>query len=738
MLEGAEINPAFEQAPVDPEASGDDQNNSHTWTINEPDTLALMDLDKTSVDGTGSSATSNSSDSEEENLESYTELDDEFDTGAMSLGPYEESDYESEPDFDENFDFSVPEEVVTLEDHPPPPDDEDLDDIETFEGAGKVIKKGSSHFEEILRGQQEKSTGNTYFPFRDEDEFRLVHWLNELPMSKIDSFLGLRISQRNCNLSFGSASNMRDRIQQLPETRMPWKFTRVKLRSGTTSSPVYLCYRDPVAAVRSLLDRPLLKEHLEFQPTRHWKDREALNRRYSEIFSGDWAWEIQGSLPPGATLIPILLGSDKAHLTEYSGDKSAWPLYLSIGNIRARICNKPSMKCWVLIAYIPIPTFKDPKPQHTALQHRLFHQCLAIVLHSLQNAGTKGKYLRDSVGDYRHCFLRVAAYLADYPEQILINAAAYSNSPVTTAGYHDLGRSNPFPRRTKEWILGRIAQVCDEVDPDDVEAYQAAAKLVGLNAVDRPFWSELPGYRPDLVICPDNLHGLFRFWRDHILQWVQYLVKGPELDRRVAALQPIVGIRHFSNGINHLSQWTGREDRELQRVLLAVIDGASGINATVMQCLRGFHDFLYLAQYRSHSTSTLKYLDQALTLFHSLKGTFITNGARRGKKGTLKHFCIPKLSNLHMWHYHISRMGESTQFSTEITETCHQIMIKPAYKATNRRNFFVQMCAFMNRIDSLALIDEVGKWCKQREDPGSMLPQPSNFHPSSGKRQNCV
>jgi hypothetical protein len=370
------------------------------------------------------------------------------------------------------------------------------------------------------------------------------------------------------------------------------------------------------------------------------------------------------------------------------------------------------MKCWILIAYIPLPVFTEKSELHTALQHRLFHQCLKIVLKSLEVAGKEGKLFRDSYGHQRVGYPRLAAYLADYPEQVLINCAAPYNSPVTTAQYHDLGDAKPHPRRTKHWIMSRIAEAHRVAKADDIAAYLEAAKVLGLNAVDQPFWENLEGYEPDLVICPDILHGLFRFWRDHILKWIQNLVGSTELDRRVKALQPITGIRHFKHGLSHLSQWTGREDRELQRIILAVIAGVPTVNERTMRCLRAFHDFLYLAQYRSHSTTTLKYLDQALSTFHTTKSVFIANGARCGKKKTrvIPHFNIPKMAGLHSYSYHIPRMGTSVQFSTEITETCHQTMAKAPYKATNRREFFTQMCEYLNQKDTLSLMADLGSW----------------------------
>jgi Plavaka transposase len=384
---------------------------------------------------------------------------------------------------------------------------------------------------------------------------------------------------------------------------------------------------------------------------------------------------------------------------------------MSIGNINSNVRNKPSTNCWILLAYIPIPVFNDPKDLHTSLQQRLFHQCLKVIVSSLKRAGDKGELFTDSLGNHRFCYPRVAAYLADYPEQVLINAAAPLNSPVTTAGFRDLGDAAPRPRRTKQWILSQISKLRDQVDPDDVAGYLGEAKKVGLNAVDQPFWEELPGYEPDLVTSPDILHGLFRMWRDHILKWVRYLVGVKELDRRIKALQPLVGMRHFANGISHLSQWSGREDRELQRILIVAIAGSPRIDVNAMRCLRAFHDFLYLAQYRSHTTTTLGYLEQSYTVFHQLKNIFIRNKARRGKKGdVIMHFCFPKMAGLQMYAYHIPRMGTSVQFSTEITETCHQTMAKAPYRATNRQNFYVQMCAYMNRQAQLTLVEEFAAW----------------------------
>ncbi|KAF8425423.1 hypothetical protein BGX38DRAFT_1081430, partial [Terfezia claveryi] len=52
---------------------------------------------------------------------------------------------------------------------------------------------------------------------------------------------------------------------------------------------------------------------------------------------------LQKQVPTGCMVVPVLLASDQTHLTNFSGDKKLWPLYMSIGNIKSTIRNKPTM-----------------------------------------------------------------------------------------------------------------------------------------------------------------------------------------------------------------------------------------------------------------------------------------------------------------------------------------------------------------------------------------------------------
>jgi hypothetical protein len=92
-----------------------------------------------------------------------------------------------------------------------------------------------------------------------------------------------------------------------------------------------LYYRDIFTYIKFLLGNIPFTMHLDFEPMR-LADSER-HRIYREMNSGDWWWHIQEQLPQGTMIVPVIFVSDEMHLTNFSGGKQAWPLYMSIGNI---------------------------------------------------------------------------------------------------------------------------------------------------------------------------------------------------------------------------------------------------------------------------------------------------------------------------------------------------------------------------------------------------------------------
>jgi hypothetical protein len=95
------------------------------------------------------------------------------------------------------------------------------------------------------------------------------------------------------------------------------------------------------------------------------------------MYTGDWWWERQTQLPNGATIIPLLLGTDKTLLTMLHGDLSAWPIYLTIGNLDAETRRSQLKLSTVLLGFIPIPEQKKGSLNlKSAIWHRVMEQVL--------------------------------------------------------------------------------------------------------------------------------------------------------------------------------------------------------------------------------------------------------------------------------------------------------------------------------------------------------------------------
>ena len=82
----------------------------------------------------------------------------------------------------------------------------------------------------------------------------------------------------------------------------------------------------------------------------------------------------QEALPPGTTLLGVVLSSDKTNISVMSGNRMAYLLLISLTNINASIRSKASMHAYLLLALLPTTKFLH-KHTHVRglLQDRLVH-----------------------------------------------------------------------------------------------------------------------------------------------------------------------------------------------------------------------------------------------------------------------------------------------------------------------------------------------------------------------------
>ena len=126
-----------------------------------------------------------------------------------------------------------------------------------------------------------------------------------------------------------------------------------------------------------------------------------------------------------------------------TGDRVAYPLLISIANMKMSHCMKISHHAYQLLALLPVAKFiHSNKRARSLLQDRLTHLCLDFILEPLKKAAAHGIMMTDSLGYRRHCFTPLVAYIVDTPEAAMLSGVAGKTSPFTLAIYKDFGDAN--------------------------------------------------------------------------------------------------------------------------------------------------------------------------------------------------------------------------------------------------------------------------------------------------------
>jgi hypothetical protein len=384
------------------------------------------------------------------------------------------------------------------------------------------------------------------------------------------------------------------------------------------------------------------------------------------------------------------------------------PVLLSLANIDAGVRMKATSRAFALLGYLPIPKFENvTQHEQSILKARTFHHAIGIMTESLKVAEANGTILSDPAGHERFIHTPLAAWIADYQEQLIIACVPAKQSPVTTASASQFGDAEMQPPRTRKYTLDRIATACyhtppfPPVTPKSLEPFWRTCQALHLNGVHQPVWRDWGLACPSIFLTHDALHGLHKFFWDHMVRWALNIMKDDEFDQRLTVLQPRIGVRHWTHGISKLKQVTGREHRELEKVFIAVIAG--GVSDDTLRAMRALLEFIFHAQDLFLYDETVHALRESLREFHHYKSAIIHDGGRKGKRGIIEHFEIPKLEMLHIIPRSTILMGAPYQWTSDITERCHITHVKTPYRMSNKRNFHEQCVRFMDRVEKMHL-----------------------------------
>jgi len=226
---------------------------------------------------------------------------------------------------------------------------------------------------------------NEYYPYMNEADFALAAWFYTRELSKGDVttfFEQLAFKHWHESLSFANSTEWLNTLHQIPYGIQDddWKTVTMTIQpdandTGLTEYIFY--YRDIIKVIEFLIGHEPFADSLTYAPVQVYSTREKTRRLYHEMYTGDWWWERQKQLPDGATIIPLLLGTDKTLLTMHHGDLSVWPIYLTIGNLDAEIRRSQLKPSTVLLGFIPIP---EQKKGSLDLKSAIWHKAMEQVL----------------------------------------------------------------------------------------------------------------------------------------------------------------------------------------------------------------------------------------------------------------------------------------------------------------------------------------------------------------------
>ncbi|KAI0069916.1 hypothetical protein K474DRAFT_1609646 [Panus rudis PR-1116 ss-1] len=570
-----------------------------------------------------------------------------------------------------------------------------------FDTAGAPLDERDPAAHAVYGANVHGSEQNPYAPFTSEMDWKLAEWAKKhnIGSNAFTELLSIDRFVDSLGLSYRNTRELNAIIDKdIPAFRPRFECREVTLEDEGVTVELYL--RDIMQCIRALYGDPKFAPHLIVKPEQHFLDEDQTDHVWHDMHTGDWWWMMQMILEdrsPGATILPLILSSDKTEIALFRG-KTAYPLYMTLGNIPKDIRRKPSQKAYVLLGYLPTSNLEEIniKAKRRRVAANIFHLSLREILAPTKIPASNGEVMASGDGVCRRNHPILAAYACDYLDQVVVTGALYGDCPICDTPHNHLGDPDYHAELRNLEHIQHILAIADEVP----RRYLQACRDARIKPIYQPFWADLPGADIFLSITPDTLHQLYQGILKHLLAWVKSAYSQVEIDARCQRLPPNHHIRSFLKGITSLTKLTGQEHADIARILLGLIidlplpNNLSPIR--LVKATRALLDFIYLAQYPIHNSATLDAMEEAMNHFDNHKSIFIDLNIR-------KDWNLPKL-HVVARHYRllIERFGTTDNFNTQFFERLHIEVAKDAADATNWKDEFPQMTLWLERNEKIS------------------------------------
>jgi hypothetical protein len=339
---------------------------------------------------------------------------------------------------------------------------------------------------------------------------------------------------------------------------------------------------------------------------------------------------------------------------------------------------------------------------------------MEIALKPLIGSAEGGVSVVCADGLIRQVYCYLAAYVADHPEQCLVACCKQNRCPACHVPAKKRGDADTWPDRTHAQTLALLHMHARNRSGKDLHN-------AGITEV-KPFWADLPFCDIFSSITPDLLHQLHKgLFGDHVRHWAVGAVKDfqsaiskkarskeEEIDRRFELMPSHPSVRHFRRGLSGISQWTGSEYKDMQKVFVCILAGTEQ-RPGVVRSVRALLDVIYYAHFESHTESSIQKLERAWAEFHRSKDVFV-------ELGICENFNFPKMHSPAHYPSAIRRLGSLNGYNTEAFERLHIDMAKVAYRASNRKDYIAQMSQWIQRREDCSRFRCYQDWITKLEE----------------------
>ncbi|KAJ7933521.1 hypothetical protein B0H13DRAFT_1856028 [Mycena leptocephala] len=261
------------------------------------------------------------------------------------------------------------------------------------------------------------TSSNPYAPLTSKMDWEVAKWakLRGAGSTAFSDLLNIEGIHESLNLSYGNSVQ----LNQIIDQKLPGRPKFVRSEVIVNGEAFHLYSHDILECVRAPWGDSEFAPYLFVAPERHYIDKTR-----PSVF----------------------------------GNKTAYPVYMTVGNIPKEIRRKPSRRGYVLLGYLPTSKMKNIK--NKSAQRRIlanvFHACMMFILAPLKVPGVYGMPVTSGDGVTRRGHPIYATFVGDYPEQCLVCGTKTGECCTCEVPRDNLGEETKFPLRNLENILAAL------------------------------------------------------------------------------------------------------------------------------------------------------------------------------------------------------------------------------------------------------------------------------------------